>query len=65
MRIHVDYGLCESNGVCMGIDPEVFELGDDDNLTVLKPEVGAERVAAMREAVRRCPRQAISLEEST
>jgi ferredoxin len=65
MRIHVDYGLCESNGVCMGIDPEVLELGDDDNLTVLKPEVGAERVAAMREAVRRCPRQAISLEEST
>ena len=64
MRVHVDFGLCESNGVCMGIDAEVFELGDDDNLSVLMPEVGPDRAAAVREAVRQCPRQAISLDES-
>ena len=23
-KIEVDWGLCESNGVCMGIIPEVF-----------------------------------------
>jgi ferredoxin len=65
MRVHVDFGLCESNGVCMGIDAEVFELGDDDNLSVLMPEVGPDRAVAVREAVRQCPRQAISLDEST
>jgi len=65
MRVHVDFDLCESNGVCMGIDAEVFELGDDDNLSVLMPEVGPDRAAAVREAVRQCPRQAISLDEST
>jgi len=64
MKINVDFGVCESNGVCMGIDPEVFELGDDDNLTVLMPEIGPEREAAAREAARQCPLQAISLDEA-
>ncbi|ORV93699.1 ferredoxin [Mycobacterium interjectum] len=61
MKIEVDWGLCESNGVCMGINPEIFHLGDDDMLTVLKPEVTPETEADVREAVRQCPRQAISI----
>jgi ferredoxin len=63
MKIDVDWGLCESNGVCMGIIPEVFQLGDDDMLTVLQPEVTPENEAQVREAVRQCPRQAISITE--
>ncbi|BBZ51034.1 ferredoxin [Mycobacterium heidelbergense] len=63
MRIEVDWDLCESNGVCMGIIPEVFHLGDDDMLTVLQPEVTQENEAQVREAVRQCPRQAISITE--
>ena len=35
MRVVVDYDLCESNAVCMGILPEVFEVRDDDFLYVL------------------------------
>ena len=27
MRIEVDWDLCESNGVCMGINPESFTSG--------------------------------------
>ncbi|KZS82944.1 ferredoxin [Mycobacterium persicum] len=61
MRIEVDWDLCESNAVCMGIAPEVFRVGDDDMLTVLQPEVTPENEALVREAVRQCPRQAISL----
>ena len=38
MRVVVDYDLCESNAVCMGILPEVFEVRDDDFLYVLKRE---------------------------
>ena len=63
MKIDVDWGLCESNGVCMGIIPEVFQLGDDDMLSVLQTEVTPENEAGLREAVRQCPRQAISLKE--
>lgn len=63
MRIEVDWDLCESNGVCMGIAPDVFLLGDDDMLTVLQPEVTPENEELVRDAVRQCPRQAISISE--
>jgi ferredoxin len=62
-KIEVDWGLCESNGVCMGIIPEVFQLEDDDTLTILQDEVTPENEALVREAVRQCPRQAISITE--
>ena len=62
-KIEVDWGLCESNGVCMGIIPEVFQLGDDDMLTVLQEDVTPENEEQVRDAVRQCPRQAISITE--
>ena len=62
-KIDVDWGLCESNGVCMGIIPEVFQLEDDDTLTVLQEDVTPENEEQVREAVRQCPRQAISIVE--
>ena len=62
-KINVDWGLCESNGVCMGIIPEVFQLEDDDTLTVLQEDVTPENEAQVRDAVRQCPRQAISIVE--
>ena len=61
MRVIVDYSLCESNAVCMRLAPEVFEVRDDDRL-YLKTEHPAETSRArVEEAVRRCPRQALSL----
>jgi ferredoxin len=62
MRVEVDYGVCEANGVCMGIIPDVFNLGDDDRLSVLRPEVTPDTEAQVRDAVRQCPRQAISIQ---
>ncbi len=62
-KIEVDWGLCESNGVCMGIIPEVFRLEDDDTLTILQEDVTPENEAQVRDAVRQCPRQAISIVE--
>jgi ferredoxin len=61
MRVDVDWGLCESNGVCMVLVPEVFHLDDADELHVLKTETTPEMDVHVREAVRQCPRQAISL----
>jgi ferredoxin len=63
MKVEVDWDLCESNGVCMGIIPEVFELGDDDMLTILQPEVTPENEEQIRDAIRQCPRQAIFISD--
>ncbi|MED5813356.1 ferredoxin [Mycolicibacterium sp. 050232] len=62
-KIHVDFEICESNGVCMGIIPEVFDLDDQDYLHILQEEVTTENEAQVHEAVRQCPRQAISIDE--
>jgi ferredoxin len=63
MRVVVNYDVCESNAVCMGIAPEVFEVRDDDFLYVLDEHPGEALRAKVEEAVRMCPKQAISLEE--
>jgi ferredoxin len=63
MKIVVDFDLCESNAVCMGIAPEVFEVRDDDFLYVLNEHPDESLRPKMEEAVRRCPKQAISIED--
>ena len=63
MKVVVDYDLCESNAVCMAIAPEVFEVRADDFLYVLDENPPEELRSKMEEAVRRCPKQAISLED--
>jgi ferredoxin len=61
MKIVVDYDLCEANALCMEAAPEVFRVEEDDTLTVLIPEPGEELRNKVEEAVRLCPRQAITL----
>ncbi len=63
MRVVVDYDLCESNAICMGIAPEIFEVRDDDFLYVLNETPGEELRAKLEESVQRCPKQAISIAE--
>ncbi len=63
MRIVVDYDLCESNAICMGILPEVFEVRDDDFLYVLNERPDEELRGKVMECVRSCPKQAISVIE--
>ena len=63
MRIVVEYDLCESNGLCEEAAPELFRLTDDDNLDVLNENPPEELRAKAEEAVRRCPKQAIRIEE--
>lgn len=63
-KVVVDFDLCESNAICMGVAPEVFEVRDDDFLYVLQETPGEDLRSKVEEAVRRCPKQAISLEEA-
>jgi ferredoxin len=62
MRVVVDWDLCESNAVCMAVAPEVFEVDDDDNLNLLQEEPPEELRGKVEEAVRRCPKQALSID---
>ena len=62
MKVVVDYDLCEANGLCMDCCPEVFRVEEDDTLTVLLDSIPDELRAKCQEAVRLCPRQAISIE---
>ena len=62
MKIVIDYELCEANAVCMGACPECFRVEDDDTLTLLAESPPESLRAKVEEAVRLCPRQALSLE---
>ena len=63
MKIVIDYDLCEANAVCMDVCPECFRVEEDDTLTVLIEKPPEKLRAKVEEAVRLCPRQAISLVE--
>lgn len=64
MRVVVDFDLCESNAICMDVAPEIFEVRDDDFLYVLDETPDESRRPKLEEAVRRCPKQAISIAET-
>ncbi len=63
MRVVVDYDLCESNALCMGVAPEVFEVRDDDNLYLLNENPPEELRDKVEQAVRLCPKAAISIQD--
>jgi len=62
-RVVVNFDLCESNAVCMGIAPDVFEVRDDDLLYILDEHPGDEQRPMVQKAVQLCPKQAISIED--
>ena len=63
MKVVVDFDRCESNAICMGIVPEVFEVRSDDFLYVLQEHPPEALRSKIEEAVRLCPKQAISIAE--
>ena len=63
MKILIDYDLCEGNAVCMKVAPEVFTVGEDDKSHLLNTNPGEDLRSKVEAAVRRCPRQALSLQE--
>ena len=63
-KVVVDFDLCESNAVCMAIAPEVFEVRDDDFLYILQEQPDESLRAKVVEAVERCPKQAIAIEDT-
>ena len=60
----MDYELCESNALCMDSAPEVFEVGEDDLLTVLQDCPDETLRSKVLAALNRCPKRAISVTET-
>ena len=63
MKVVVDFDMCQSNGICQGLVPEVFEVRDDGFLYVLQEHPDESLRAKVETAVTSCPVQAISLVE--
>lgn len=60
-EVKVDFDLCESNGVCEAMAPDVFELDDDDLLQVGDPTVTDANRERVERAVASCPKSALSI----
>ena len=64
MTVRIDQTRCIGSGQCVLNAPDVFDQSDDDGLgVVLISEPSADAVPGVRDAVDRCPAQAVSLEE--
>jgi ferredoxin len=61
MEVRVDRDLCEANGVCTEIAPEVFDLDDEDELVIHQPEPPEQMRDRVEQAVTSCPKNALSL----
>lgn len=63
MRIVLDADLCQGHAVCQGEAPAVFAVPKRGHVEILDSAPGAEQRAAVEDAVRYCPTQALSLVE--
>lgn len=62
-KVVADFSLCESNAVCMGFAPEVFEVDERGFLNILQEQPPTELLDRVRQAVDGCPTQALGLQE--
>lgn len=63
MRVIVDLDVCAAHGDCVVAAPDIFDLGEDDDVvTVLIEEPGEELRAVAERAVQDCPVSAIRIE---
>jgi ferredoxin len=64
MKVVVDKLRCDGNGMCADACPEVFELGDDDDVvTVLTNEPDDALLEQVILAVRMCPKAVITIRD--
>lgn len=63
MKVTLDTDLCETHGLCEASAPELFQLGDEDIVTILDDNPAPEHHDAARRAAGSCPRIAIQIAE--
>jgi ferredoxin len=63
MKVIVDLDVCQAHGDCVVAAPEIFDLGDDDDVvTLINSEPDEELRANAEQAVLDCPVTAIRIE---
>ena len=62
MRVSVDFDRCESNGLCVLVAPETFDLDENDHLH-FEPHPDRSTWASVRDAVAGCPARAITVSQ--
>lgn len=68
MKVTVDPVACEANAICAGLVPQVFSMHEDEDgedvLVIANDgEVPPDLADGVRDAVSRCPKMALSLQE--
>ena len=63
MKISLNERRCESYGFCEERAPELLQLDDEGQLSILRADVDASEVDTVRAAVRSCPVAALRLED--
>jgi len=64
MRIVVDFDVCDTHGDCVVEAPEIFDLGDEDEVvSILQEEPSEELREKAERAVDACPVSAIRIED--
>jgi ferredoxin len=64
MRIEIDRAICDGYGNCVFVAPEVFDLDDENLVTLLVDTITDETRPAVELAIDECPMRAISLVSS-
>lgn len=63
MKVSVDFDHCELHGECVIAAPDVFDIGDDDDVvTLLDAEPGEDQRKAVEAAAKMCPVSVIKVE---
>ncbi len=64
-HLRVDPHMCEAHALCVEIAPEVFELDDDNDVATCDDNPPEAQMPLVRAAIGGCPRQAISMVETS
>jgi ferredoxin len=62
MKVRVDWELCEGHALCTQEVPEVFEMRETDQVTLLDEQPPESLRPRIQAAARFCPKNAISIE---
>jgi ferredoxin len=61
MRVTIDENLCDADGRCLSVCPQVFARDDDDTIFVLDPSPEPSLRECVRMAQKLCPHDAITI----
>jgi ferredoxin len=62
MNVTVDFTKCTGLGICESMAPNIFEVGDDGKLVLLKDDITDDELQSVEEAVAGCPTEALRIE---